>query len=229
MRSCGDGLHDDPRLRPRPSRRAHPARGSRAGSAWSRRGARPDGVGRRLPLGPPRPRRRMGARGPDRARPRGIGRDRGARRRRGRSLSRAAASGSLVALSWLIPCGALPLVPGRPRLVVLEQPVLHPPDAGRPVPPPIAADGSDVLTYCAIGTFADRQNVPAAAAIPVPDGTPPEVAALIGCCVTTGVGAATKTAEVPARLVRRGHRPRRGRPVVRHGGSDRRGRPDRRR
>jgi len=56
--------------------------------------------------------------------------------------------------------------------------------------------GGDVLTYCAIGTFAGRQNVPAAAAIPVPDGTPPDVAALIGCCVTTGVGAATKTADV---------------------------------
>jgi S-(hydroxymethyl)glutathione dehydrogenase/alcohol dehydrogenase len=53
-----------------------------------------------------------------------------------------------------------------------------------------------VLTYCAIGTFADRQNVPAAAAIPMPDGTPPDVAALIGCCVTTGVGAAVKTADV---------------------------------
>jgi S-(hydroxymethyl)glutathione dehydrogenase/alcohol dehydrogenase len=57
-------------------------------------------------------------------------------------------------------------------------------------------DGRDVLTYCAIGTFADRQTVPAAAAIPMPDGTAPEVAALIGCCVTTGVGAATKTAAV---------------------------------
>jgi S-(hydroxymethyl)glutathione dehydrogenase/alcohol dehydrogenase len=57
-------------------------------------------------------------------------------------------------------------------------------------------DGRDILTYCAIGTFADRQNVPAAAAIPMPDGTPPAVAALIGCCVTTGVGAALKTAEV---------------------------------
>jgi len=58
------------------------------------------------------------------------------------------------------------------------------------------AGAGDVLTYCAIGTFADRQNVPAAAAIPVPDGTPADVAALIGCCVTTGVGAATKTAPV---------------------------------
>jgi S-(hydroxymethyl)glutathione dehydrogenase/alcohol dehydrogenase len=30
----------------------------------------------------------------------------------------------------------------------------------------------------------------------MPDGTPPAVAALIGCCVTTGVGAATKTADI---------------------------------
>src|SRR3954451_8923075 len=58
------------------------------------------------------------------------------------------------------------------------------------------ASGQHFLPYCAIGTFADRQNVPAAAAIPMPDGTPPEVAALIGCCVTTGVGAATETAAV---------------------------------
>ena len=40
--------------------------------------------------------------------------------------------------------------------------------------------------------------VPAAAAIPLPDGTDPAVAALIGCCVTTGVGAVLKTAAVPA-------------------------------
>jgi S-(hydroxymethyl)glutathione dehydrogenase/alcohol dehydrogenase len=31
----------------------------------------------------------------------------------------------------------------------------------------------------------------------MPDGTDPAVAALIGCCVTTGVGAVLKTAEVP--------------------------------
>ena len=33
---------------------------------------------------------------------------------------------------------------------------------------------------------------------PVPDGTDPAAAALIGCCVTTGVGAVLKTAAVPA-------------------------------
>jgi S-(hydroxymethyl)glutathione dehydrogenase/alcohol dehydrogenase len=44
--------------------------------------------------------------------------------------------------------------------------------------------------------MASRQVVPAAAAIPMPVGTPPEVAALIGCCVATGVGAVTKTLPV---------------------------------
>jgi len=57
-------------------------------------------------------------------------------------------------------------------------------------------DGADVLAYLSIGTFAETQVVPATAAIPMPDGTPPEVAALIGCCVSTGVGAVTKTAGV---------------------------------
>jgi S-(hydroxymethyl)glutathione dehydrogenase / alcohol dehydrogenase len=55
-----------------------------------------------------------------------------------------------------------------------------------------------VLAYLSIGTMAEAQIVPAAAAIPMPDGTPAEVAALIGCCVATGVGAVVKTAAVPA-------------------------------
>jgi S-(hydroxymethyl)glutathione dehydrogenase/alcohol dehydrogenase len=46
--------------------------------------------------------------------------------------------------------------------------------------------------------MSEAQVVPAAAAVPMPEGTPPEVAALIGCCVATGVGAAINTAEVPA-------------------------------
>jgi S-(hydroxymethyl)glutathione dehydrogenase/alcohol dehydrogenase len=45
--------------------------------------------------------------------------------------------------------------------------------------------------------MAEAQVVPAAAAIPMPAGTPPHVAALIGCCVATGVGAVVKTAAVP--------------------------------
>ncbi len=56
--------------------------------------------------------------------------------------------------------------------------------------------GGDVFSYCAIGTMAEAQVVPVAAVVPMPDGTPPEVAALIGCCVATGVGAVTKTLPV---------------------------------
>ena len=55
-----------------------------------------------------------------------------------------------------------------------------------------------VRSYCAIATMAEASVVPAAAAIPLPDGVDPAAAALIGCCVTTGVGAVLKTAEVPA-------------------------------
>jgi S-(hydroxymethyl)glutathione dehydrogenase/alcohol dehydrogenase len=104
--------------------------------------------------------------------------------------------GVLVALAWLIPCGQCRACrSGRVWSCSASPSYTHRMPSGhaathRP------AGGGDVLTYCAIGTFADRQNVPAAAAIPVPGGTPPEVAALIGCCVTTGVGAATNTADV---------------------------------
>ncbi|HET7029726.1 MAG TPA: Zn-dependent alcohol dehydrogenase [Candidatus Limnocylindrales bacterium] len=103
--------------------------------------------------------------------------------------------GALVALSWLIPCGGCRACrTGRVWSCSASPSYTHRMHDGR------AAlhdrSGRDVLTYCAIGTFADRQTIPAAAAIPMPDGTPPEVAALIGCCVTTGVGAATKTAGV---------------------------------
>lgn len=59
-------------------------------------------------------------------------------------------------------------------------------------------DGTEVLANLAIGTFAEATVVPSEAAIPMPDGTPDAVAALIGCCVATGVGAVVKTAEVPA-------------------------------
>jgi len=60
------------------------------------------------------------------------------------------------------------------------------------------ADGQAVISYLAIGTMAERTVVPLEAAIPIADAVNPEVAALIGCCVSTGVGAVLKTAEVPA-------------------------------
>ncbi len=61
-----------------------------------------------------------------------------------------------------------------------------------------SAAGEAVLSYCGIATMSEATVVPEAAAIPLPDGVDPAVAALIGCCVSTGVGAALKTAAVEA-------------------------------
>ena len=123
--------------------------------------------------------------------------------------------GELVALSWLIPCGvcrscrrghvwACPDSPSY-RHALLDGTA------------PFTRAGEPVRAYCAISTMAEAAVVPAAAAIALPEGTDPAVAALIGCCVTTGVGAVLKTAAVPAGSSRRGHRARWRRAVVRHG------------
>ena len=104
--------------------------------------------------------------------------------------------GQSVALSWLIPCGVCRACrSGRPWACVASPSFRHRmSDGGTRWQRP---GGEAVLTYCAIGTLAAAEVVPAAAAIPIPEGVDPAVAALIGCCVATGVGAVTKTAEVP--------------------------------
>lgn len=47
-----------------------------------------------------------------------------------------------------------------------------------------------------LGVFAERLVAPAQACYPIPDDVPMGVAALIGCCVTTGVGAVMHTPDV---------------------------------
>jgi S-(hydroxymethyl)glutathione dehydrogenase / alcohol dehydrogenase len=105
--------------------------------------------------------------------------------------------GELVSLSWLIPCGVCRSCrrgriwecPDSPsyRHSLFDGETAFRDDAG-----------AAVRSYCAIATMAEASVVPAAAAIPLPDGVDPGAAALIGCCVTTGVGAVLKTAAVPA-------------------------------
>ena len=57
-------------------------------------------------------------------------------------------------------------------------------------------DGVALGVYSGIGTLGSVQVVAADAAIPVDPRTDPAVAALIGCAITTGVGAVTRTAHV---------------------------------
>jgi S-(hydroxymethyl)glutathione dehydrogenase/alcohol dehydrogenase len=101
--------------------------------------------------------------------------------------------GDLVALSWYAPCNACrECRKGREWLCTHSPSLRHRMADG--TTRLHRADGGDVLAYLSIGTFAEAQVVPATAAIPMPAGIAPEAAALIGCCVSTGVGAALKTA-----------------------------------
>lgn len=104
--------------------------------------------------------------------------------------------GQPVALSWLVPCGVCRSCrSGRPWACPDSPSFRHRMPDGATVL--AAADGEAVLSYCGIGTMAEATVVPEAAAIALPDGVDPAVAALIGCCVSTGVGAVLKTATVP--------------------------------
>ncbi len=58
--------------------------------------------------------------------------------------------------------------------------------------------GGDVFGFAGTGTFAEETVVDARCAVPIPDDVPFDIAALIGCGVTTGLGAAINTADVKA-------------------------------
>ena len=104
--------------------------------------------------------------------------------------------GQPVALSWLVPCGVCRSCRGGRPWACPDSPSFR---HRRPDGATVMTDssGGPVLSYCAIGTMAGVTVVPEVAAIALPDGVDPAVAALIGCCVSTGVGAVLKTAQVP--------------------------------
>jgi S-(hydroxymethyl)glutathione dehydrogenase/alcohol dehydrogenase len=104
--------------------------------------------------------------------------------------------GQAVALSWLVPCGICrACLAGHPWACPDSPSFRHRMPDGATVL--TDRDGHPVFSYCGIGTMAEATVVPEGAAIALPDGVDPAVAALIGCCVTTGVGAVIKTAQVP--------------------------------
>jgi Zn-dependent alcohol dehydrogenase len=60
----------------------------------------------------------------------------------------------------------------------------------------LSLDGRPVYHYCGLACFADHAVVPEASCVPIDREIPPEIAAMIGCAVTTGLGAVLNTARV---------------------------------
>jgi Zn-dependent alcohol dehydrogenase len=60
----------------------------------------------------------------------------------------------------------------------------------------LSRDGEPVFHYSFLSTFADHAVVPERSLIPIPDDVPFDVAGLVGCAVTTGVGAVWFSARV---------------------------------
>ena len=105
--------------------------------------------------------------------------------------------GALVVLAWTAPCAACAAC-GRSEAWLCERPD----GAGHRLDVASVrlrdARNDPLGAYGGIGTWGTRGVVAATAAVPVDPATPPDVAALIGCAVTTGVGAALNTAAVGA-------------------------------
>jgi S-(hydroxymethyl)glutathione dehydrogenase/alcohol dehydrogenase len=105
--------------------------------------------------------------------------------------------GDLVVLAWTAPCGTCGSC-ARGEVWLCRRPRT----AGHRLAPEQVrahrADGRPLGVYHGTGTHASHQVVDATAAIPVDPRTPHDVAALIGCAATTGVGAVRNTAGVRA-------------------------------
>lgn len=106
------------------------------------------------------------------------------------------AVGDHVALSWAPSCGGCYYCGiGRPNLCGTY---LEPIWAGTMLDgePRFSLDGEPVYHYCALACFAEYTVVPAVSCVVVPPSLPLEIAAVIGCAVTTGVGSVLNTAQV---------------------------------
>ncbi|KUL51313.1 Zn-dependent alcohol dehydrogenase [Streptomyces sp. NRRL S-1521] len=101
------------------------------------------------------------------------------------------ARGDRVLICWLPACGTCPACKrGQTQLCLAGFMNAGTPNFKRP--------SGDVFGFAGTGTFAEEVVVDARCAVPVPDDVPLDVAALIGCGVTTGLGAAINTADVSA-------------------------------
>jgi S-(hydroxymethyl)glutathione dehydrogenase / alcohol dehydrogenase len=105
-------------------------------------------------------------------------------------------AGDHVVLSWFAPCGRCPnCAAGRAWRCTGTKALQNSlPDGSTAY---TDADGQALWPYLGLGTFTHSVIVPEAAAITIPKELPFEVGALLGCSITTGVGAVVNTAKVP--------------------------------
>lgn len=106
------------------------------------------------------------------------------------------AAGDHVVVSWVPQCGACFFCGrGQPQLCQTADVVLM---AGGLLDgtPRLRLDGAPLFQMCGTGTFSEVTVIPASAAVRIPADLPLDIAALLGCAVLTGVGAALNTADV---------------------------------
>jgi S-(hydroxymethyl)glutathione dehydrogenase/alcohol dehydrogenase len=99
--------------------------------------------------------------------------------------------GDHVIVAWSVPCGRCRNCVARraPQLCGTMY-------STGALDPRFRLDGQPVLAMNGVGTFAQYTTVQQGAAIPIDDDVPFDIASLIGCGVTTGVGAVVNRARV---------------------------------
>jgi NDMA-dependent alcohol dehydrogenase len=106
------------------------------------------------------------------------------------------APGDHVVVSWVPQCGACFFCRrGQPHLCQTADAVLL---TGGLLDgsPRLRLDGAPLFQMTGAGTFSEETVIPATSAVKVPHDLPLDVAALLGCAVLTGVGAALNTATI---------------------------------
>ncbi len=106
------------------------------------------------------------------------------------------APGDHVALSWAPSCGQCgECVRDLPQLCSTAWPAMA---AGGLLDGTtrLSRDGEPVYHYSFISSFAEACVLPERSCVPIADDVPFEIAALVGCAVTTGTGAVWRTANV---------------------------------
>ncbi|MGQ0744116.1 MAG: zinc-binding dehydrogenase [Acidimicrobiales bacterium] len=106
------------------------------------------------------------------------------------------APGDHVVISWVPQCrSCFFCCRGQPQLCVQADAVLF---SGGLLDgtPRLRLDGADLFQMEGVGTFTESTVIPAIGAVKVPSDLDLSVAALLGCAVLTGVGAALNTARI---------------------------------